>query len=145
MVFRSRAWETCQSPGASIPHPELRELCRYHKVQHQDSLPNINKPAADAMPFPNQITCAEQTAPPHIVTNYPSGSTAKNSLVVCTGIDIEFEPIPLSTSMFYVQSAPWTRSGRSHLGAKYQAGIRFLPPRLIARVDEKKRETTAQW
>ena len=105
--------------GAPIPHPKnFANYAEYHTQgaalrllpKHQQASSRCN--AA----FPNQITCAEGANSPavYIVTNLPgSGEHCEEQLVggLHWHTDIEFEPIPLSTSMFYVQSAPKTRSG----------------------------------
>ena len=106
--------------GAPIPHPKnFANYAEYHTQgaalrllpKHQQASSRCN--AA----FPNQITCVEGANSPavYIVTNLPgSGEHCEEQLVggLHWHTDIEFEPIPLSTSMFYVQSAPKTRSVR---------------------------------
>ena len=104
--------------GAPIPHPKnYANYAEHHKQgaalkllpEHQQASSRCN--AA----FPNQITCAEGANSPavYIVTNLPgSGKHCEEQFVggLHWHTDIEFEPIPLSTSLFYVQAAPKTRS-----------------------------------
>ena len=105
--------------GAPIPHPKnYANYAEYHRQgaplkrlpEHQQASTRCN--AA----FPNHITCAEGANSPavYIVTNLPgSGEHCEEQFVggLHWHTDIEFEPIPLSTSMFYVQAAPKTRNG----------------------------------
>jgi alpha-ketoglutarate-dependent taurine dioxygenase len=104
--------------GAPIPHPKnFANYVEYHRQgvalkplpAHQQSSSRCN--AA----FPDHITCAKGANSPavYIVTNLPgSGEHCEEKFVggLHWHTDIEFEPIPLSTSMFYVQAAPKTRS-----------------------------------
>jgi alpha-ketoglutarate-dependent taurine dioxygenase len=103
--------------GAPIPHP--KNYANY--VEHMrrgvplELLPVDRQTATRCnQAFPGEITCIDDADSPavYIVTNLP-GSGRDQRERLASGLhwhtDIEFEPIPLSTSMFYVQSVPTTR------------------------------------
>lgn len=100
--------------GAPIPHPSnfsnygapVDELKA--RPAEEQAVARIN--AA----FPGEITCVKgaDTLATYPVNNL-AGSGPDQQPVISGGqhwhTDIEFEPVPLSTSMFYVQRAPLTR------------------------------------
>ena len=103
--------------GAPIPHP--KNFANY--VEHMRSkvpleLLPVDRQAATLCneAFPGEIRCVEGADSPavYIVTNLPGSGRGKSERLA-SGLhwhtDIEFEPIPLSTSMFYVQAVPSTR------------------------------------
>lgn len=103
--------------GAPIPHP--KNFANY--VEHMRSKVPLELLPVDRRTatlcneaFPGEIKCVEGADSPavYIVTNLP-GSGRGESERLASGLhwhtDIEFEPIPLSTSMFYVQAVPSTR------------------------------------
>jgi len=104
--------------GAPIPHPKnYANYVEYHtegaplKLLPEDQQASSRCNAA----FPNDLTCVGDANSPavYIVTNLPgSGAQCEERLVggLHWHTDIEFEPVPLSTSMFYVQAAPKTRN-----------------------------------
>ena len=104
--------------GAPIPHP--KNYANYGEFKK-------NKTPLELLPahqqtcfrcdqaFPDHFQCTEGANSPavYVVNNLvDSGPDKKEELVggLHWHTDIEFEPIPLSTSMFYVQAAPATRS-----------------------------------
>ena len=104
--------------GAPIPHPKnYANYVEYHtrgtplQLLPEDQQASSRCNAA----FPDDLTCVQDANSPavYIVTNLP-GSGAKCEETLVGGLhwhtDIEFEPVPLSTSMFYVQAAPKTRN-----------------------------------
>ena len=104
--------------GAPIPHPKnYANYVEHHlegaplKLLPEDQQTSSRCNAA----FPGSLTCVEDTNSPavYIMTNLPgSGAQCEERLVggLHWHTDIEFEPVPLSTSMFYVQAAPKTRN-----------------------------------
>ena len=103
--------------GAPIPHPKnYANYIDYKKKRVPLALKPVPEQTAtrcnDA--FPGAITCVDGADSPavYIVTNLP-GSGADLQEQVASGLhwhtDIEFEPVPLSTSMFFVQNVPTTR------------------------------------
>ncbi|MGB1335989.1 MAG: TauD/TfdA dioxygenase family protein, partial [Luminiphilus sp.] len=107
--------------GAPIPHPKnYANYVEYHtqgvplQLLPEDQQASSRCNAA----FPGDLTCVEDANSPavYIVTNLPgSGAQCEEQLVggLHWHTDIEFEPVPLSTSMFYVQAAPKTRNSSS--------------------------------
>lgn len=104
--------------GAPIPHPKnYANYVEYHTKGTPLKLLPENEQARSRCnaAFPGSITCVEDANSPavYIVTNLPgSGPHCEERQVggLHWHTDIEFEPIPLSTSMFYVQAAPKTRN-----------------------------------
>ena len=103
--------------GAPITHPKnYANYIEYKKGRAPlEPLPVERQTATLCnQAFPDAITCVEDAESPamYIVTNLP-GSGRDQSEQLASGLhwhtDIEFEPIPLSTSLFYVQHAPTTR------------------------------------
>jgi len=104
--------------GAPIPHPKnYANYIDYKKKKVPLQLLPTEKQTCTQCDraFPNSLTCRPDANSPavYIVTNLVNSGPGKQEQVM-GGLhwhtDIEFEPIPLSTSMFYVQAAPTTRS-----------------------------------
>ena len=104
--------------GAPIPHPKnYANYIEYKKKQVPlQLLPTEEQTCTRCdQAFPETWQCLPGANSPavYIVTNLVNSGPDKEEEVV-GGLhwhtDIEFEPIPLSTSMFYVQSAPTTRN-----------------------------------
>ena len=104
--------------GAPIPHPKnYANYKDFAKNKAPLRLLPVEKQArtrCDAA-FPDDLQCLEDADSPavYLVTNLPgSGPDQQENSVA--GLhwhtDIEFEPVPLSTSMFYVQAVPSTRN-----------------------------------
>ena len=103
--------------GAPIPHP--KNFANYiEHMRNGDTLELLPKERQTASlcdrAFPGVIKCIKDADSPavYVVTNLPkSGPTAIEE--TASGLhwhtDIEFEPVPLSTSMFYVQYVPTSR------------------------------------
>ena len=103
--------------GAPIPHPKnFANYAQYKKNREPlQLLPEERQTATKCNnAFPGQVTCIENADSPavYIVTNLPESGADKTE-ELASGLhwhtDIEFEPIPLSTSLFYVQNVPQTR------------------------------------
>jgi len=105
--------------GAPIPHP--KNYANYIEFKKKRVplrlLPRDEQTASRCdQAFPEAIQCRPGADSPavYVVTNLV-GSGAHREEETVGGLhwhtDIEFEPIPLSTSMFYVQSVPSTRNG----------------------------------
>ena len=103
--------------GAPITHPKnYANYIEYKKNKVPLELLPANKQTATLcdQAFPGAIKCTEDASSPavYIVTNLP-GSGLDQHEQLASGLhwhtDIEFEPIPLSTSLFYVQNVPNTR------------------------------------
>lgn len=103
--------------GAPLPHPKNYGNYAQH-VRHKVPLELLAKDKQTATlsnrAFPGTLQCVADASSPavYVVTNLPgSGTGAAEQLA--SGLhwhtDVEFEPIPLSTSMFYVQSVPTRR------------------------------------
>lgn len=100
--------------GAPLPHP--KNYANYRDTHDALSLPPVEKRVSTQVnqAFPGQVECLEGADNPvfYIVTNL-AGSGPDKTVEIASSLhwhtDIEFEPIPLSTSMFYVQSVPSTR------------------------------------
>jgi len=104
--------------GAPIPHPKnYANYIEYKKNKVPLELPPFEQQTSSRcnQAFPGTLQCLEGANSPavYIVTNLVGSGPDKQEKVV-GGLhwhtDIEFEPIPLSTSMFYVQSVPTTRN-----------------------------------
>lgn len=103
--------------GAPITHPKnYANYIEYKKNKAPlEPLPVERQTATLCnQAFPDAIRCIDDADSPavYIVTNLPgSGSDKQEQLAggLHWHTDIEFEPIPLSTSLFYVQSVPTTR------------------------------------
>jgi len=104
--------------GAPIPHPKnYANYIEYKKNKVPLKLPPVDQQTSTQcnQAFPDKLQCLGGANSPavYIVTNLV-GSGPDKQEVVMGGLhwhtDIEFEPIPLSTSMFYVQSVPTTRN-----------------------------------
>jgi len=104
--------------GAPIPHPKnYANYIEYKKNKVPLQLPPLEQQTSSRcnQAFPNTLQCLEGADSPavYIVTNLVGSGPDKQEEVV-GGLhwhtDIEFEPIPLSTSMFYVQAVPTTRN-----------------------------------
>ena len=104
--------------GAPIPHPKnYANYVEYHtqgiplQLLPKDQQASSRCNAA----FPGDLICVEDADSPavYIVTNLPgSGAQCEERLVggLHWHTDIEFEPVPWSTSMFEVLAAPKTRN-----------------------------------
>ncbi len=104
--------------GAPIPHPKnYANYIEYKRHGVPLELPPHEKQTASLcnLAFPDDIRCVEDAESPavYVVTNLP-GSGPDQQEQLASGLhwhtDIEFEPVPLSTSMFYVQRAPTSRN-----------------------------------
>ena len=99
--------------GAPIPHP--KNYANYATGETLQLLPVEQRASTlNNAAFPGVIECLPGADSPavYIVSNVPGGGT--DAVPVIAGgqhwhTDIEFEPIPLSTSLFYVHHAPTTR------------------------------------
>ena len=103
--------------GAPIPHPKnYANYIDYKKKRVPLALMPVERQTATLcnQAFPGAIECVEDADSPavYIVTNLP-GSGAEQDEQLASGLhwhtDIEFEPEPLSTSMFFVQNVPRSR------------------------------------
>ena len=104
--------------GAPVPHP--KNYANYIDYK-QNRVPLALLPRAKQTAalcnaaFADDIQCVDGADSPavYVVTNLP-GSGAEKEEQIASGLhwhtDIEFEPVPLSTSMFFVQLAPTTRN-----------------------------------
>ena len=104
--------------GAPIPHPKnYANYVDYKKNKVPLALPPIEQQTFTKcnQAFPDTFLCPDDAESPavYIVTNLVGSGPGKTE-EVAGGLhwhtDIEFEPTPLSTSMFYVQAAPSTRN-----------------------------------
>ncbi len=108
--------------GAPIPHPKnLANYIQYKKAGESERLPlellaHENQTGTlCTQAFPDHLRCIDDADSPavYIVTNLVGSGPDKQEHVM-GGLhwhtDIEFEPVPLSTSMFYVQAAPKSRN-----------------------------------
>lgn len=100
--------------GAPIPHP--KNYANYTNRSAALELQPVEKRTSTRVEeaFPGEILCAVGADSPavYIVTNLVgSGRDVEPEFVGGQHwhTDIEFEPVPLSTSMFYVQCAPTSR------------------------------------
>lgn len=103
--------------GAVIPHPKnYANYITYKKEKVPLQLLSADDRTSTMVnqAFPGEIECIEGADSPavYIVTNLVG--SGPDAIPVATGgqhwhTDIEFEPIPLSTSMFYVQRTPTSR------------------------------------
>jgi len=101
--------------GAPIPHP--KNYANYPAPADELELLPVERRTSTLVneAFPDTVTCVEGADTPaaYIVTNLV-GSGPTSTPVLAGGqhwhTDIEFEPIPLSTSMFYVQRVPTART-----------------------------------
>ena len=104
--------------GAPIPHPKnYANYLTYKKHRVPLELLGSEEQAATLcnQAFPEVIRCLPDANSPavYIVNNLVnSGPNTPEQLMgsLHWHTDIEFEPIPLSTSMFYVQAVPTTRN-----------------------------------
>ena len=104
--------------GAPIPHPKnYANYVEYKNSNAPLALPPTSEQTHTKcnQAFPNDFQCIEDANSPavYIVTNLlGSGPGAQEQSMgsLHWHTDIEFEPVPLSTSMFYVQAAPTTRN-----------------------------------
>ena len=104
--------------GAPIPHPKnYANYLDYKKKKVPLQLLPVEAQTSTQcdQAFPTALQCRPDANSPavYIVTNLVNSGPDKVEQMV-GGLhwhtDIEFEPIPLSTSMFYVQAAPTTRN-----------------------------------
>ena len=104
--------------GAPIPHPKnYANYIDYKKKKVPLALLPIDRqtPTLCNQAFPETLQCLDDANSPavYIVTNLVGSGPDKEEEIM-GGLhwhtDIEFEPTPLSTSMFYVQAAPTTRN-----------------------------------
>ena len=103
--------------GAPIPHPtNYSNYLQHKKTGEPLALQPPERQAAHLcdLAFPNDIKCVDGADSPAVlvVGNLPGSGSDKDEQYSCSlhwHTDIEFEPVPLSTSMFYVQCAPSTR------------------------------------
>lgn len=104
--------------GAPIPHPKnYANYIDYKKNKAPLQLLPVGKQTCTQcdQAFPDALQCRPDANSPavYIITNLVNSGPDKQEQVM-GGLhwhtDIEFEPIPLSTSMFYVQAAPTTRN-----------------------------------
>lgn len=101
--------------GAPIPHP--KNYANYPAPADELELLPVERRTSTQVnqAFPDTVQCVEGADTPaaYIVTNLV-GSGAASTPELAGGqhwhTDIEFEPIPLSTSMFYVQAVPTART-----------------------------------
>ena len=117
--FQLRALERLANHfGAPVPHPKnYANYIEYKKNRAPLKLLPKERQTATLCnaAFPNEIQCVEDADSPavYVVTNLP-GSGPDQKEQCASGLhwhtDIEFEPVPLSTSMFYVQRAPTSRN-----------------------------------
>lgn len=103
--------------GAPIPHPKnYANYLAYKNNKVPLELPPRKQQTWSLcdQAFPDVMHCIEDAHSPavYIVTNLPGSGPDKQEQTM-GGLhwhtDIEFEPVPLSTSMFYVQATPTTR------------------------------------
>jgi len=101
--------------GAPIAHPN--NYSNYGNRHVTPSLQPVERRTSTLVreAFPDSIKCMDGADSPavYIVTNVPGGGRDKEELSAGGQhwhTDIEFEPVPLSTSMFYVQQVPRTRN-----------------------------------
>ena len=103
--------------GAPLPHPKnYANYASRTKDSVLELMPTEKRTSTQVNEaFPGMIKCITGADSPavYIVTNIPGGGPDAEPEI--TGgqhwhTDIEFEPVPLSTSMFYVQAAPTVRS-----------------------------------
>ena len=115
--------------GAPIPHPKnYANYIEYKKHGVPLELPPHEKQTASLcnLAFPDDIRCVEDAESPavYVVTNLP-GSGPDQQEQLASGLhwhtDIEFEPVPLSTSMFYVQRAHLAQRPKRYLGGRRTA------------------------
>lgn len=99
--------------GAPIPHP--RNYANYGSGEELELLPVERRASTlNDEAFPGEIACWPGADSPavYIVSNVAGGGPDVEP-VIAGGqhwhTDIEFEPIPLSTSMFFVHRVPTTR------------------------------------
>ena len=104
--------------GAPIPHPKnYANYIDYKKKKVPlELLPREQQTCTQCdNAFPDDLRCIDDANSPavYVVTNLPGSGPDKQEETV-GGLhwhtDIEFEPVPLSTSMFYVQAVPTTRN-----------------------------------
>jgi alpha-ketoglutarate-dependent taurine dioxygenase len=103
--------------GAPIPHPKnYANYADFKKHKAPLVLPPREQQTAALcdQAFPGQLSCIDDANSPavYIVTNLVgSGPDVEEETIggLHWHTDIEFEPTPLSTSMFYVQAVPTTR------------------------------------
>ena len=103
--------------GAPIPHPtNYSNYLEHKKTGVPLELQPLERQAASLcdQAFPNDIKCVDGAHSPAVlvVSNLPGSGPNQEEQFNCSlhwHTDIEFEPDPLSTSMFYVQRAPLTR------------------------------------
>ena len=103
--------------GAPIPHPKnYANYLSYKKHQVPLQLLPVERQTATLsnQAFPDELRCRPDADSPAVytVTNLVNSGPDKQEEVVGSlhwHTDIEFEPVPLSTSMFYVQAVPTTR------------------------------------
>ncbi len=103
--------------GAPIPHPKnYANYADFKKHKAPLVLPPREQQTAALcdQAFPGQLSCIDDANSPavYIVTNLiGSGPDVEEETIggLHWHTDIEFEPTPLSTSMFYVQAVPTTR------------------------------------
>ncbi len=100
--------------GAPIPHP--KNYANYASGLPLELLPVERRASTlNNAAFPGIIECLPGADSPavYIVSNVPGGGPDADP-VIAGGqhwhTDIEFEPVPLSTSMFYVHRVPTTRN-----------------------------------
>lgn len=100
--------------GAPIPHPN--NYANYSSDEPLELLPIERRASTlNNAAFPGDIECLPGADSPavYIVSNVPGGG-ADAEPAIAGGqhwrTDIEFEPVPLSTSMFYVHRVPTVRS-----------------------------------
>lgn len=103
--------------GAPILHPtNYSNYLQHKKTGEPLALQPPERQAAHLcdLAFPNDIKCVDGADSPAVlvVGNLPGSGSDKDEQYSCSlhwHTDIEFEPVPLSTSMFYVQCAPSSR------------------------------------
>ena len=103
--------------GAPLPHPKnYANYVEFKKSGEELKLLPKDKQTRSLCDkaFPGNIKCIDGAESPavYVVTNLP-GSGKNEEEQLASGLhwhtDIEFEPVPLSTSMFYVQCVPISR------------------------------------
>ena len=133
--------------GAPIPHPKnYANYADFKKHKAPLVLPPREQQTAALcdQAFPGQLSCIDDANSPavYIVTNLiGSGPDVEEETIggLHWHTDIEFEPTPLSTSMFYVQAVPTTRESSEGTWVAHQtreAG--FYHPKSAPEVMERR-------
>lgn len=108
--------------GAPLPHPKnYANYLAYQRGEAPLTIKPVEEQTASlcSSAFPGQITCLDGADSPAVyVVNNLTQSGAGKEEQIASGLhwhtDIEFEPCPLSTSMFYVHKVPSPREHNGH-------------------------------